>query len=133
MSSNKQMLSVKTCIAGLLISTVSMFSFADQTVKVEINVSDVIGQQNPLYYGGNNIYPKGGQGILKANGEFDPVEMNAAKKLGLQSYRFLGVLKLTYINGNEQLVLFLNVLIMSVVTIKVIGQTNLALMNLDAC
>ncbi|MDO6721357.1 hypothetical protein Q4575_18250 [Psychrosphaera sp. 1_MG-2023] len=90
MSSNKQMLSVKTCIAGLLISTVSMFSFADQTVKVEINVSDVIGQQNPLYYGGNNIYPKGGQGILKANGEFDPVEMNAAKKLGLQSYRFPG-------------------------------------------
>lgn len=90
MSCIKKLPSLKALLTGLVFSTASMLSYADQTVKVEIDVSDIIGQQNPLYYGGNNIYPNGGQGILKANGEFDPVEMNAAKKLGLQSYRFPG-------------------------------------------
>lgn len=59
--------------------------------KIKINATDIVSTQNPLYYGGNNIYPKGGQGLLNAKtGEFDQKTIELATQLGLRTYRFPG-------------------------------------------
>lgn len=59
--------------------------------QIKINASKLVSTQNPLYYGGNNIYPKGGQGLLNTKtGEFDSKTIELATKLGLRTYRFPG-------------------------------------------
>ncbi|WP_252736689.1 MULTISPECIES: hypothetical protein [unclassified Psychrosphaera] len=78
---------ISVAILATILPTLSM---ANDKVIVDVDLSKVIGSQNPLYYGGNNIYPKGGQGLLTAQGEYDPIEMEAIEKLGIQSYRFPG-------------------------------------------
>ena len=59
-------------------------------VSVSVDVKSIVASQNSMYYGGNNIYPKRGQGILLENGEFDPIEMKQVEQLGLRTYRFPG-------------------------------------------
>ncbi|WP_153886379.1 hypothetical protein [Aliiglaciecola lipolytica] len=61
-----------------------------QQANVTIDAGNIIGQQSPLYYGGNNIYPKGGQGLLNSDQQFDKTTIQLATDLGLRAYRFPG-------------------------------------------
>lgn len=59
--------------------------------SVSVQADAVFAQQNPLFYGGNNIYPKGGQGLLNVStGEFDQQTVQMSADLGLRTYRFPG-------------------------------------------
>ncbi|WP_017446747.1 hypothetical protein [Gayadomonas joobiniege] len=59
--------------------------------QIIVDADAVFAQQNPLFYGGNNIYPKGGQGLLNIkSGEFDQQTLKMSAELGLRTYRFPG-------------------------------------------
>ena len=60
------------------------------SATINIDANQIIGEQSPLFFGGNNIYPKGGQGLLLNNGEFNPETIALSKQLGLETYRFPG-------------------------------------------
>ncbi|KGK00082.1 alpha-L-arabinofuranosidase C-terminal domain-containing protein [Thalassotalea sp. ND16A] len=77
-----------TC--ALLASVPLSLAAKDMTARVDVDLSHKTGKQNPYYYGGNNIYPKGAQGLMDKNGEFNTTKANLASQLGLRTYRFPG-------------------------------------------
>lgn len=63
---------------------------ANPKATVVVDLNQVIGEKNDWYFGGNNIYPNGAQGLLNSNGEFDQKTVDASDAIGLRSYRFPG-------------------------------------------
>ena len=61
----------------------------DKTI-VNIDFNAVISEKNDWYFGGNNIYPRGGQGLMNSFGEFDKKTIEIAETIGLRTYRFPG-------------------------------------------
>ncbi|WP_233267440.1 hypothetical protein [Paraglaciecola sp. L3A3] len=94
---NKQALLVMGASMGFIIGLAScapqhsaMNGEASKQASVIIDAQHIIGEQSPLFFGGNNIYPKGGQGLLLESGEFNPETIALSSELGLTTYRFPG-------------------------------------------
>lgn len=60
------------------------------SANVDVHLSDIIGKKNPYYSGGNNIYPKGAQGLLNKDGTFNKNQLRLSQQVGLRTYRFPG-------------------------------------------
>ena len=80
---------IYTSVVSACIIFMPTFSLAKKA-EVIVDLNDIIANQNPLLYGGNNIYPKGAQGLLNKDGKLDPTTVEIAKQLGLRTYRFPG-------------------------------------------
>jgi len=80
-------------LCGLVTTAIASMDLSAKVhqANVVIDVNQITSTQNPLFYGGNNIYPKGGQGLMNVKtGAFDKQTIEIASQLGLQTYRFPG-------------------------------------------
>ena len=75
----------RTC----LIAATSCAATAD-SASIVIHPKQILGQKNPLFFGGNNIYPDGGQGLFNPDGTYNHKVLELNKFLGIKTYRFPG-------------------------------------------
>ena len=79
-----------TLLSALAAMTVSSSAQTEevpaQVANIQVDASLIRSEQNPWFYGGNNIYPGGAQGLMDPKTkEFDQPTLQLSAVLGLRT------------------------------------------------